>query len=243
MYEIVNQISNTLMQPALNLLNGAEGIPILFAFLLGIVGALAPCQFTANLGAITLYGNKSIQKQIAWGEVLFFILGKVVVFSTFGAIVWILGNEVKATFTLYFPWLRKLVGPILIISGLIIVGYIKLYKYISFGNFIDRISSKEKLGAFLLGVSFSLGFCPTMFVLFFINLIPLSLTSPFGITFPTIFALGTSMPIIIMIFLIWYFDLSGKFVKKKGRKIGLVVQRAAGFLMILLGILDILTFW
>ena len=82
-----------------------------------------------------------------------------------------------------------------------------------------------------------------MFVLFFINLIPLSLTSPFGITFPTIFALGTSMPIIIMIFLIWYFDLSGKFVKKKGRKIGLVVQRAAGFLMILLGILDILTFW
>lgn len=59
------------MQPALNLLNGAEGIPILFAFLLGIVGALAPCQFSANLGAITMYGNKSLQEQIAWREILF----------------------------------------------------------------------------------------------------------------------------------------------------------------------------
>ncbi|MEH6944618.1 urease accessory protein UreH domain-containing protein, partial [Bacillus sp. JJ722] len=115
MYEIFSQISNILSQPFLNMINSTEGIPILFAFLLGIIGALAPCQFTGNLGAITVYGNQSIQKRIAWSEIMFFILGKVLIFSLLGMIVWILGSEVKSTLTVYFPWFKKIAGPILIV--------------------------------------------------------------------------------------------------------------------------------
>jgi len=79
MYEFFSQISNLFTQPLVNIGLSTKSIPILSAFVLGIVGALAPCQFTGNLGAITIYGNQSVQKNIAWKKVLFFILGKIVV--------------------------------------------------------------------------------------------------------------------------------------------------------------------
>ncbi|MFE5278649.1 cytochrome c biogenesis CcdA family protein, partial [Bacillus cereus] len=151
MYELFSQLSNIFTQPFLNLTRSMEGVPVLFAFLLGIVGALAPCQFTANLGAVMVYGNKSVQKQTAWGEVIFFIIGKIVVFSMFGLVVWMLGSEFKSTLTLYFPWFRKVVGPVLIIIGLYMLGVIKFTHIISFGSIPERFTKKGKLGGFLMG--------------------------------------------------------------------------------------------
>lgn len=243
MYELFSQISNILTQPFLNIARSMEGIPILFALLLGIVGALAPCQFTANLGAVMVYGNKSVQKQIAWAEVIFFIIGKIVVFSMFGFIVWMLGSEVKSTFTLYFPWFRKAVGPILIIIGLFMLGVIKFTKMFSFGSIPESFTREGKLGAFLMGVSFTLGFCPTMFILFFVTLMPMALSVSYGSILPGLFAVGTSLPLIIAVFLIWYFGLSGKLMKKKGKKIGYIIQRIAGVIIFLLGVLDTIAYW
>lgn len=243
MYDLFSQISNIFIQPFLNLARSMEGIPILFAFLLGIVGALAPCQFTANLGAVTVYGNQSVQKQIAWGEVIFFIIGKIVVFSMLGLIIWIFGNEVKSALTLYFPWFRKIVGPMLILIGLFMLGVIKFNKFFSLGNIPERLTKTGKLGAFLMGVSFTLGFCPTMFILFFVTLMPLALSVPYGIVLPSLFAIGTSLPLILAVFLIWYFGLSGKLMKKRGRKMGLIVQRMAGIIIIILGVFDTITYW
>ncbi|MDF1507914.1 sulfite exporter TauE/SafE family protein [Robertmurraya sp. DFI.2.37] len=243
MYELFSQLSNIFTQPFLNLTRSMEGVPVLFAFLLGIVGALAPCQFTANLGAVMVYGNKSVQKQTAWGEVIFFIIGKIVVFSMFGLVVWMLGSEFKSTLTLYFPWFRKVVGPVLIIIGLYMLGVIKFTHIISFGSIPERFTKKGKLGGFLMGVSFTLGFCPTMFILFFVTLMPMALSVSYGILLPGVFAIGTSLPLLLAIFLIWYFGLSGKLMKKKGRKLGLIVQRLAGVIIILLGILDTFTYW
>ena len=134
MYEFFSQISYTLSRPFLTLVNNTEGIPLLFAFLLGIIGAMAPCQFTGNLGAIMVYGNKSLQNRIAWTETLFFILGKMIVFSLLGLIVWVLGSEVQSSCTYYFPWFRRIVGPVLILIGLFMLGIIKIYKSFSFGT-------------------------------------------------------------------------------------------------------------
>jgi cytochrome c-type biogenesis protein len=231
------------MEPFLNLGHSTENIPLLSAFLLGIVGALVPCQFTGNLGAITIYGNKSLQKGLVWADILFFIAGKMVVFSGLGLLIWLLGSEFESTLTLYFPWIRKIVGPMLIMIGLFMIGFIKIYKSFSLGRIPEKFLKKGKLGSFLMGVSFTLGFCPTMFVLFFVTLMPMALSVSYGALLPSIFAIGTSLPLIMAVFLIWYFELSGKFMNKKGRSIGLIVQKMAGWMMILLGILDTLTYW
>jgi cytochrome c-type biogenesis protein len=243
MYEWFSQISQFLSQPFLSLKYATEGIPIVTAFILGIIGALAPCQFTGNLGAITIYGNQSLQKRIAWTEMLFFIVGKIVVFTGLGLIVWMLRSEVQTNLTLIFPWVRKAFGPLLIFVGLFMVGIIKFRKTVTLGSIPERFLKKGKLGAFLLGVSFTLGFCPTMFILFFVTLMPMTISVSYGPILPTIFAIGTSLPLILAIFLIWYFGLSGKLMKKSGRKLGATVQKLAGAIMLILGILDTLTYW
>lgn len=97
-------------------------------------------------------------------------------------------------------------------------------------------------GSFLMGVSFTAAFCPTMFILFIATLMPIVLETPNGFILPSVFGIGTSLPLLIVIFLIWYFGASG-IVIKKSRKIGAWTQRVAGVLLLLIGILDTLTFW
>ncbi|MEW9503155.1 urease accessory protein UreH domain-containing protein [Jeotgalibacillus marinus] len=243
MYEFYSMISNFLSEPFIEIGLSTKNIPILSAFVLGIVGALVPCQFTGNLGAISVYGNKSVQKNLAWKEVLFFTLGKIVVFSGFGLLVWLLGSKVEQSLTVYFPLLRRIIGPMFVVIGLFLLGIIKFNKTISLGSIPKRFQNKGNLGAFFMGVSFTLGFCPTMFVLFFVTLMPMAMSVSYGAILPVIFAIGTSLPLLIAIFLIWYFDLGGALMKKKGRKLGSIVQKVTGAIMLFLGVLDTITYW
>lgn len=242
MYSLLSQISAVLSKPFLNIAHSLESWPIIFALILGLVGALAPCQLTGNISAVTLYGNRSIQKKIAWKDVFSFTIGKIVAFSLLGILVWLLGREMEQNLTLYFPWLRKLMGPLLIIVGLFMMGFIKLRGTFNLLKGSKKYNHENPFGSFMLGFSFSLAFCPTMFVLFFVTLMPVVMSSSYGFILPPIFALGTAIPLLIVIFIIWYLGGSGV-IMKKGRKFGTVIQRIAGILMLLLGIFDTLTYW
>ncbi len=78
-YSFLSQISNFLSQPFLNMANSMTEIPILSAFLLGIVGAMAPCQLTGNLGAIT-YTVISPCKRNGVERVVPIYFGKIIAF-------------------------------------------------------------------------------------------------------------------------------------------------------------------
>jgi cytochrome c biogenesis protein CcdA len=242
MYDLFNSISRILYEPLANLSYGTEHIPILSALILGVLGAAAPCQFTGNISAITLYGNRSFQNNIPVSEVIFYLLGKMVVFSGLGLIVWVLGSEFQRELTGYLPWVRKLLGPLLVFIGIYLLGVIKFTWTFNLIKKREKPVGNRKWGAFLLGSSFSLGFCPTMFLLFFMLLMPMAVSTSYGFVLPSIFAIGTAIPFILAIFLIWYFGLNGALMKKS-RKISKVIQQAAGVLMIILGVLDTMTYW
>ncbi len=241
MYQVFSDISSWLIGPFHNLALSWEGTPLLFAFLLGLVGATAPCQFTGNMGAITIFCNNSLQNKIPWTNIILFILGKIVVFSALGLIVWLIGTEIQGKFTLFIPWLRKFIGPLLILIGLFMIGLIKIRWNIKMITIPNKIKN-TKLGSFLLGVTFTLAFCPTMFILFFVTLMPVVLSTSYGAVLPAVFGLGTSLPLLFSVFLIWYFELSGTLMKSS-RNVGKTIQQLAGCLMIILGILDTLTYW
>ncbi|MCQ6355370.1 sulfite exporter TauE/SafE family protein [Bacillus sp. S4] len=191
---------------------------------------------------VSLYGNQSLQKGHAWKHILLFIVGKVIAFTTLGILVWVLGKEIQQILTLYFPWLRKLIGPLLILMGLILSGIITGRNFFSSIFPIKFIRKQNEVSSFLLGFFFSLAFCPTMFVLFFGTLIPLSLSSNYGYLFPTFFSIGTALPIVILMFIISYLGLNGALLKKS-RKIGKSIQRIAGVLLILIGLYDTSLYW
>lgn len=243
MYEYIDAISQFLREPFMNAANSMESIPLLFALLLGLVGALAPCQFSGNISAITLYGTNSLKDGISWSDTIFYVLGKIVAFSAIGLIVFLLGQEFQKQLPLFFGPMRKILGPVLILIGIYMLGFFTMRWNLQLWKPAKDSSKRNgKWGAFMLGFSFSLGFCPTMFILFFVLLMPLTLATGYGAVLPSVFAIGTSIPFLFVIFVIWYLGLSGK-IMKKGRKIGLYVQRTAGVFMIFIGMMDILTFW
>src|SRR5690625_7509017 len=96
--------------------------------------------------------------------------------------------------------------------------------------------------SFLMGGSFTLAFCPTMFVLFLLTLMPIVLVTSYGVVLPAVFGIGTSLPLLIVIVLIWYFGASGA-ILKRSRKIGTITQKIAGVLLLIIGLLDTLTYW
>ncbi|MCM3597975.1 sulfite exporter TauE/SafE family protein [Metabacillus idriensis] len=194
---------------------------------------MAPCQMTANTSALMIYGSRSVNKGVSWSHILLFLFGKMIVFSSLGFIVWVLGNEMQQMLIGLFPWARKLTGPLLIVVGFVLLEVIKLKKTIQLGNIPEKFI-KGTLGSFLMGISFSFGFCPTMFVLFFVTLMPMALSEPIGFILPSIFALGTTLPII---FIIWYLELDKK-AMKKSREIGSVVKRITGVILIMIGSID-----
>ncbi|MGX4671138.1 cytochrome c biogenesis CcdA family protein [Cerasibacillus sp. JNUCC 74] len=241
MFELFNEIGIMLNGPLQQIAYGYEHIPLLFAFFLGLIGAVAPCQLTGNISAMTIYGNRSLVEKVPWLHIFLFVLGKIVVFSIIGLVIWLLGKEIHSTLTQMFPILRKAIGPLLILVGLFMIG---LFSWRKTGKMF-KIPTKFKdsyLGSFLMGASFTLAFCPTMFVLFILTLMPVVLETSYGFVLPSVFGIGTSLPLLLIIFLIWYFGASG-IILKRSRKIGSLVQKLAGVIILVIGILDTLTYW
>ncbi|WP_248513824.1 sulfite exporter TauE/SafE family protein [Sporosarcina sp. NCCP-2222] len=241
MYGWMSAISQWITEPVTVLLQSYEQYPIVVAFLLGVIGAVAPCQLTGNLSAVTLYGNQTIQLEKRF-DIAAFIGGKVAVFSLLGLFAWMLGDVFSTTLTGYFPVFRKMIGPLLIVTGLVMIGMLRFGFLRSIPIRMPMKWNSVRVGSFLLGASFSLAFCPTMFVLFFFWLMPLVATNAYGFLLPSVFGIATSLPLLLLLLFIWFFDAK-RLVMRISRRVGLLVQRLAGGLIILIGIADSITYW
>ncbi|GGE56956.1 sulfite exporter TauE/SafE family protein [Priestia taiwanensis] len=242
---MLNELTNwlyTVMQPVIELSFALESSPLLFAFLLGIVGSLVPCQLTSNLGAIAIYTNQSVQQGTKWTSVLSFIMGKVVVFSLLGLFAILIGKDFFQSLPTLFSIVRKSLGPLFILIGLLLLGVFKLRIFDKLGTLPYILPKNERYRSFLMGVYFSIAFCPTMFSLFFFTLIPSAINSSVGIMMPIIFVVGTSLPLIIIVYLLSTLQ-NRRMIMKNSRKLGIIVQRTSGVIFILWGVLDTTTYW
>jgi cytochrome c-type biogenesis protein len=242
MYQVLSEISQFLSNPFFTIVNETKQFPLLAALVLGLIGALAPCQLTGNIGAITFYGNRSIQSKHQWVEIGFFVLGKIVVFTLLGLAIWGLGRGFQDLLPEFFSVFRKFIGPLFIIIGFVLAGILKMRWLDSITAHLPKWEGEGKLGSFLMGVSFSIAFCPTMFSLFFFSLMPLVLSTSYGAVLPSVFAIGTSVPVLIFAAIVTYIGLDGALLKKS-RKLGKGIQTIAAIVFILLGILDTITYW
>jgi len=242
MYNALTEVSRIVSGPISSFLHSYEHSPIIVAILLGLIGALAPCQLTGNMSAITLYGSRTIQIKENWHEVVYFIVGKVIVFSMIGFLAWMFGRSIETEMTSYFQIFRKVMGPLLIVTGLVLAGILKLHLLDYVTSRMPVVLRGGRIGSLLLGASFALAFCPTMFVLFFVWLMPIVMSTTYGLLLPSVFGIATSVPLIVIIVLIWYFDAQ-RLIMKKSKQIGKIVQTIAGIILILIGVLDTVTYW
>ncbi|MGE7274835.1 sulfite exporter TauE/SafE family protein [Brevibacillus panacihumi] len=246
-YSYLNLFGSWITKPFTDLYYGmGEQVPFIGALLLGIVGAFAPCQLSGNVAAFTVFGNRVMSKGTFGRNLFMFILGKVLVYSTLGGIVFIFGEQLSNQVIPLFQWARKLMAPLFLLIGLFLIGLLRLplIQTQTFTWKMEQFSNRfnGSVQSFLLGFTFALGFCPTMFWLFFGLAMPLMLSSSAGVFIPPLFALGTVIPLAVVLLLL---TAAGDrpFVLKRARKFGSVVQKVAGGIFIVLGISDFLTFW
>jgi cytochrome c-type biogenesis protein len=244
MYSFFSKISVFLSEPFVIAAN--TDIAMIAALFLGFVGSLAPCQISANIAAITYFGNRQFQERLSWTEITMYLLGKIVVFILLGTIFWLFGQQMAKEFIPFLAFARKVLGPLLILIGFFLLGWLTIR--FQLGNRLSEMIKKrsdrmgDKNGAFLMGFAFSLGFCPTMYVLFFGTLMPLALQSSYGFILPPVFAAGTAMPFLLFAGLTVGFGLDRVMVKRT-RRWGMWIQRLAGIFFIIFGISDTMTYW
>jgi cytochrome c-type biogenesis protein len=243
-YVLLSQMSVALSVPIKQIADGLQ-VPILGVLLIGLVGALSPCQLTTNLSAMAYVSRRAGEGQV-WSEALAYTIGKVLVYTLAGGAIIFLGLKLQQSAIPVVVVTRKIVGPLMILIGLGLLGIIRLR-----GSFGRKLSSRLEsilpqrgvIGAFSLGVVFSFTFCPTLFWLFFGLMIPLALVSAGGWTFPGLFALGTVLPLLLFSgLLISGSDLSSNLTERL-RRYQRKVTQVSGAVFILAGLNDMLTYW
>lgn len=183
----------------INSLISNSSVPALTAFLLGILTSISPCPLATNITAIA-YISKDIKNPkhtILLG--FFYTLGRGISYTLLAILIYF-GVSSFGVSSFFQGWGDKVLGPVLILVGLIMLDVVKL-------NFKNKkqglekikawLSSKGYLGSLLLGMLFALAFCPYSGVIFFGILIPLIVNSSGGLVLAPIFSLGTGLPVII----------------------------------------------
>jgi len=212
--------------------------PILAAFILGLLTAIAPCPLATNITATAFIAKTITDKRKVLLSGVLYTLGRVFSYTLIGAIIYFGASKFQVA-KLFQGNGEKYIGFVLIFIGLVMLDVIKL-NFIKGGNFIDTLSDKFKtkglVGSFLLGALFALAFCPYSGALFFAMLIPMTLSASAGLALPVVFSFGTGLPVILFAFVIAFsMEKLGMYFKAV-TKLEKIMRFVAGFVFILTGL-------
>jgi len=184
----------------------STNIPLLTAFILGLMTAISPCPLAMNITA-TAYLSKDISnsRRVLFNGI-FYTLGRMFSYTALATIIYFGASKLQIA-----GWLQQInglwIGIALVLFGILILDFIKI-------NIpaLDRLASRTSelkmrrnyLSAFILGVVFALVFCPSSAVLYFVGLIPMTVASATGLLLPPIYAIATGVPVLIFAWLLAY---------------------------------------
>lgn len=176
--------------------------PVLTAFLLGLLTALSPCPLAIHIAAIGFIGKDIEDRKRIFLNGLLYTLGRVLSYTLLGVILVMVLKGGASMFGIQQTvgvWGEFVLGPLLVAIGLFMLfaDRLNLPKFGFNGN-AEGLVKKGGWGALLIGILFALAFCPTSGVFYFGMLIPLSATVPAGYLLPVVFAVATSLPVLVV---------------------------------------------
>ncbi|MFA6184765.1 MAG: aromatic aminobenezylarsenical efflux permease ArsG family transporter [Candidatus Shapirobacteria bacterium] len=222
----------------LNYLIDTYNIPLLSAFLIGIMASISPCPLATNITAIAFISKdiKSSRQTLLNG--LFYTLGRGISYTLLATLIYC-GLSSFSISSIFQGWGDKALGPVLILIGLIMADIIK----INFKNSNPKIeqlklwlSKKGYIGSLLLGMLFALAFCPYSGVLFFGVLIPMVLKSNESLLLSPLFALGTGLPVIVFSFIIAFSANKIGSTFSKVSQVEKIIRKITATIFIIIGI-------
>ena len=109
----------------INTLINSYNIPALTAFLLGILTSISPCPLATNITAVAFISKdiKTPKHTILSG--LFYTLGRGISYTLLATLIYF-GLSSFQVSKIFQGWGDKILGPVLIIIGLLMFGVIKI---------------------------------------------------------------------------------------------------------------------
>lgn len=190
-----------------NLLDNSN-IPVITAFLLGLLTAISPCPLATNITAIGFISKDIGNRNKIFLGGLLYTLGRVVAYTVLGIILISILKEGSSMFSLQkgiSKYGEILIAPVLIFVGVFMLfgDRLNLPKF-GFSGTGKAEKLKGNLGSLLLGVLFALAFCPTSGLFYFGMLIPMSAAEPGGYLLPIVYAVATGLLVILVAWILAY---------------------------------------
>jgi len=167
------------------------------ALWLGILTSISPCPLATNIAAVSYVGRQvaSARAVLLCGGL--YTAGRTLAYVGLGAAaVWSLMSMVAVSSFLQGTF-HRLLGPLLIVVGLLLLGLVKLnLPGLGVSQGLQRRVDRWGVwGAGLLGIVFALSFCPVSAGLFFGSLVPLAADHRSPLLLPAVYGVGTALPV------------------------------------------------
>ena len=168
------------------------------ALWLGILTSISPCPLATNIAAVSYIGKQvsDIRRVLVSG--IAYSVGRMLTYLVIGAIV-VAGLQSIPSVSMFLQhYMIMLVGPVLILAGMFLLEMIGGgLTGPNVGASVKRFADKGGIpGAGLLGIIFALSFCPVSAALFFGSLIPLAVSRESVILLPSVYGIGTGLPVL-----------------------------------------------
>lgn len=174
-------------------------IPLSTALWLGILTSISPCPLATNIAAISYVGRRVDSPSSVITAGLLYTCGRMLTYFVLG--IFLVSSMLSAPVVSHMlqKHMNMCLGPILILVGILLLEIVS----VNMGGGGINASLQKKAdkmgiwGAGLLGIVFSLSFCPTSAALFFGSLIPLALKHQSGVLLPGLYGFATAFPVFI----------------------------------------------
>lgn len=176
-------------------------LPALTAFLLGLIVALHPCLLVTNIAAMGYIAKDADTGRRVFMRGLSYTAGRIVGYAVLGLILAVLvrrGLDILSIGDALGEWGERLLGPLLIIIGVYLMTARFIHKEHRHTVGGKRHGARGMAGSFTLGILLALSFCPESAIVYFGMIIPMSAKSQAGYLLPTVFAVATSVPAVIL---------------------------------------------
>lgn len=185
-----------------------SSVPVITAFVLGLLTAVSPCPLATNITAIGFIGKDIENRHRIFINGLLYTLGRILTYTVLGFILIPILREGASMFSVQkavSKYGEILIAPLLIVIGIYMLDLIKLNipKISVNGEYVKK-RTKGSWGALFLGILFSLAFCPSSGIFFFGMLIPLSAAEAGGYLLPVVYAIATGLPVILVAWVLAY---------------------------------------
>ncbi len=208
------------------------------ALWLGILTSISPCPLATNIAAISFIGRQMGNRRQVFLAGFLYMLGRMFTYLVLGMLLVASVTSIPRVSYILQKYMNKVLGPLLILVGMFLLELIQL-KFSGAGmseKMQHQVGRAGVWGAGPLGILFAFSFCPVSAALFFGSLIPLSLKYGSYIMLPSLYGIGTALPVLLFAILIaWGTHLVGK-VFSRLTQIEWWFQRVTGVIFILLGI-------